>query len=83
LPPGVTNQDLENLLVESNAAVACTESLLKALLSGTLEIPDVKTVQSELKKSINLTLEESKRIEIKQKLGRAAKLLLKKRERIH
>ncbi|MCP4753309.1 MAG: DEAD/DEAH box helicase, partial [Proteobacteria bacterium] len=32
LPPGVANEHLESLLVESNASVACTRSLLSVLL---------------------------------------------------
>lgn len=83
LPPGVTNEELENLLIESNAAVACTESLLKALLKGDLIVPEVKTIKMAILDNIHLSQEESERMVVKQKLGRAAKLLQKKRERIH
>ena len=41
LPPGVADEELERLLVESNAAVACTRSLLTALLTGEVVPPDV------------------------------------------
>ncbi|MCG8333834.1 MAG: DEAD/DEAH box helicase [Proteobacteria bacterium] len=83
LPPGVTNEELENLLIESNASVACSTSLLNALLTGNLNIPNVETVKSVIQGTIELTEEESERLQVKQKLGRAAKLLQKKRERIH
>ncbi len=83
LPPGVTNEDLENLLIESNASVACTTSLLLMLLNGEVKSPLVETIQTKLQNSFELSEEDTERMEIKQKLGRAAKILQKKRERIH
>ena len=83
LPPGVTNEDLENLLVESNAAVACTQSLLNVLISGSLVTPEVQTIETTIRNTLHMNQEETERLHAKEKLGRAAKLLQKKRERIY
>ncbi|MBU2512799.1 DEAD/DEAH box helicase [bacterium] len=83
LPPGVTNEDLENLLIESNASVACTTSLLSMLLNGEVKNPSVETIQTKLHDAFELTKEDTERMDIKHKLGRAANILQKKRERIH
>ena len=83
LPPGVTDEDLENLLVESNASVVCTSSLLTALIKGEIEEPNVGTIKTALQAAITMDPEEEERLMVKRKLGRAAKILQKKRERLH
>jgi len=83
LPPGITNENLESFLVESNGSIECTRSLLIALLEGkivtpnviSLEIPAVPPTTAPV-----IDLEKEKR---KRKLSRAAKSLKKKRERVH
>jgi hypothetical protein len=47
LPPGVTNEELERLLIESNAAQACTRSLLEVLIDGTIAVPKIRTIERE------------------------------------
>ena len=40
-PTGLENRDLQDLLEESNASVACTRSLIHVLLTGNIELPEV------------------------------------------
>ena len=83
LPPGVADEDLEQLLVESNASVACTRSLLTALLTGEVVLPDV--TYHEVARSAPVTPPElDPELErLKQRLGKASKILQDKRARIH
>ncbi|MBU3914767.1 hypothetical protein KKA14_04470, partial [bacterium] len=83
LPPGVASEELENLLIESNASVACTKSLLTVLLEGKVISPEIKTVEIPITVAVVAPPEDIERKQVKQKLGRAAKVLQKKRERIH
>ncbi len=83
LPPGISNENLENLLVESNAAVACTNSLLTVLLQGKVIAPEIETITVLIPAEILTPAEDFEKKRIQQKLGRAAKALQKKRERIH
>jgi DEAD/DEAH box helicase domain-containing protein len=83
LPPGITNENLESFLVESNGSIECTQSLLIALLNGKIVVPKIIS-QSLTIPPTDVTpvidLEKEKR---KRKLNRAAKTLKKKRERVH
>lgn len=83
LPPGVSDEELEQLLVESDASVACTRSLLKALLTGELEMPQV--TYHELPASANLQPPEpdAEMERLKKRLGHASKILQQKRARVH
>jgi len=83
LPPGVANEELEALLVESNAASVCTHSLLMALLQGEFEIPEVQMLTIPELPPIQAAPEDLERKKVQRKLGRAAKILKKKRERLH
>ncbi len=83
LPPGVASEELENLLIESNASVACTKSLLTVLLEGKVLSPEIITIEIPITVAITAPPEDIERKQVKQKLGRAAKVLQKKRERTH
>lgn len=83
LPPGIASEELEQLLVESNASVVCTHSLLNTLLEGRLEIPQVEMIAIPDLPPIQAPPEDLERKKVQQKLGRAAKILRKKRERLH
>lgn len=83
LPPGVEDEELEQLLVESNASVACTRSLIVALLTGRVELPEVTEFEIEERDPVappEADLEHEKLVE---RLGKASMLLRKKRERLH
>jgi len=82
LPPGVTDEDLELLFVESNAAIECTKSLLIALLEARIVLPDVKTVKTPVSKQ-DKPGEDEETIKLNKKLERASKNLKNKRERLH
>ncbi len=83
LPPGVANQELETLLVYSNASVSCTKSLLLALLQGDLVMPEVEAFSLPPGPPIEAPPLDLKRIKTQQRLGRASKILQRKRERLH
>ncbi|MBP87337.1 MAG: ATP-dependent helicase [Planctomycetaceae bacterium] len=83
LPPGVADEDLEQLLLESNASVACTRSLLTALLTGKVMAPDIK--YHEVAPPIEITLPEQdlEAQRLQQRLGKASQILQGKRARVH
>ena len=83
LPPGVADEEMEQLLVESNASVVCTLSLIKALLTGEVIAPDVR--YHELARSSAITPPETdlELERLKQRLGKASKILQDKRARVH
>ena len=83
LPPGVDDEDLELLLVETNAALACTDSLLTALLTGEVQLPQV--LQHEVPRGPRTDPPEpdEEMLRLKARLGKASKILAKKRSRVH
>ncbi len=83
LPPGVDNAELTELLVESNASVACTRSLLNALLDGTTAVPDITVVRRARPAAVQAPGEDPELKKLTQRLGRAAGILRQKRERLH
>ena len=82
LPPGVDSTELEEFLVESNAAVECTSSLLESLLEKTVRIPDITIGRTPLAVPGAPPVDIEK-IRAVKKLDRAAKILRDKRERLH
>ncbi len=83
LPPGIESEDLEELLVLTDAAVKTTLSLLKALVRGRVELPRIKTLKVPLVKKIAAPPEDEERKKMGIKMDRASKILRKKRERLH
>ena len=83
LPPGVDDEELEQLLVESNAAVACTRSLLIALLTGRIELPEVCSFELEPTAPITVPASDVEGLRLAQRLGKAAEILRNKRNREH
>lgn len=83
LPPGVDGQELEGLLIESDAAVKCTESLLAALLDGTVAVPQVRMVSRQAEQPVVPPEPDLEAIKLNERLQRAAGILKSKREREH
>ena len=83
VPPGVDDLELEQLLLESNASVACTQSLLETLLSDTVVFPHVTMHEIPSRLRIDAPEKDVQQESLKRRLGRAAKLLKQKRARIH
>ena len=84
LPPGVNNEELEELFIESNAAVACTVSLLTYLTDGQLQLPDVRVERKPMPTGyVKAPPEDAETVKLNQRLGKAAEILQRKRERIH
>ena len=82
-PPGVTDEDLEQLLTESNASVACTASLIKMLLFGEVELPDVVSVELEARQLVIPPEPDVEHEKLINRLGNAGRILKAKRARIH
>ncbi len=83
LPPGVEDADLEQLLIETNAAVACTKSLLRALLSGEIDLPDIREFTMHAAQAISPPPPNIEQQRLKQRLDRANRILREKRARQH
>ena len=83
LPPGVDNEELEDLLVESDASVRCTASLLDTLLHGTVAVPEVTVLRSTLEKAVNPTPPDEEAVKLQRRLTTASKILQKQRGRTH
>ena len=83
MPPGVENEALTHLMVESNAAVACTESLLLHWVEGVLKVPDVREVKKKLSEEIDPEPIDEERLKMRRRLGKAAGILKKHRKREH
>ncbi|MCP4131760.1 MAG: DEAD/DEAH box helicase [bacterium] len=81
LPPGVDDKDLQLFLVESNAAVVCSRSLLLALSSGSIEIPRVSSSVIPLPQKIALS-NDPESLRMRQKLNRASGILQDRLKRV-
>lgn len=83
LPPGVEDTELEQLLVESNASVACTSSLLTTLLEGEVVLPDVSFHELAAMSGVVPPEPDADMERLKQRLGKAGEILKQKRARVH
>ena len=83
LPPGVDDQELEEFLILSNAAIECTVSLLVALLEGKIQIPRVKFEKHKNNNRIIPIPEDEALKKLNSRLSKAACMLRNKRERLH
>ena len=83
LPPGVEDTELEQLLVETNAAVTCTHSLITAMLIGEIVLPDVTCFELSARESITPPEPDLKHERLRQRLSKAGKILQRKRARTH
>ncbi len=83
LPPGIEDEELEAFLIESDAAVRCARSLLVALSEGVVEVPVVTVLRHPRGAGVVAPPvdEEAQRLETR--VGRAAGILRRKREREH
>ena len=83
LPPGVNNEEMEALLIESDAAVKCASSLLAALLDGEIRIPEVQRFESARAPVAEPEPPDEESIRLERRLGKAGEILRKRRERLH
>lgn len=83
MPPGVDDADLADLLIESNASVECSKSLLFHLLNGKVIIPEIKTFESRVLPAVDPEPVDPERIKTRKRLERANRMLKKNREREH
>lgn len=83
LPPGVQDADLETLLVESNASVACTRSLIEVLLTGDVNIPEVTQFELSARQIVEPPKPDVDQERLEQRLSAAARILQQKRARTH
>ena len=83
LPPGVTSPELETFLIESDAALECTRSLLRALLEGRVTVPKIKVLRRAHGPSVTPAPVDEEAVKLERRLTKAAGILRKKREREH
>lgn len=83
LPPGVDDEALEALLVESNAAVACTKSLLIALLTGEVLDPEITFHELAAGPTVEPSPPNEEMLRLKKRMAQASKILQDKRARVH
>lgn len=83
LPPGVEDEELEQLLVESNASVVCTRSLITALLTGVVVLPEVIEFAIDEKIAVIPPEPDEDLEKLRHRLGKAGKILQQKRARLH
>ncbi|MGI9455094.1 MAG: DEAD/DEAH box helicase [Aeoliella sp.] len=83
LPPGVESPEMEQLLIESNASVACTRSLLKVLLTGQIVLPEIKLHEVPVLSGVMVSEPDLDAERLRKRLGQANEILKKKRSRVH
>lgn len=83
MPPGVSDEDMEALFVETDAAVACCLSLLQYLANGEIVVPKVRTIRQLIPTQVEPPPEDEAMIKLKKRLKRASGILKKKRSRLH
>lgn len=83
LPPGVQDEVLEQLLVESNASVACTSSLITALLTGAVEQPVITPCEVPARPEVTPPEPDPDQVRLEQRLSQASRILMQKRARTH
>ncbi|MEZ6125952.1 MAG: Zn-binding domain-containing protein [Planctomycetaceae bacterium] len=83
LPPGVGDEELEQLLTESNAATECTRSLLTALLTGEIRLPQITEFALEGQPAIEAPEPDLEQQRLEDRLAKAGRILQQKRLRKH
>ena len=83
LPPGVSDEELENFLIESDASLECTRSLLTALLEGRIVLPKVSVVRRIRGIAVEPPPVDEEAIKLQKRLAKSAQILKRKRERLH
>jgi DEAD/DEAH box helicase domain-containing protein len=83
LPPGVVQEEIEELMIESDAAVRCTHSLLTKLTQGTVVIPEISYARKPIASAVEAPSPDIETIRMKKRLSKAADILKRKREREH
>ena len=70
-------------MIESNAAVACTSSLLVMLIDGRIALPEVEIHKESWQQPVQEPEPDHEAIQMQAKLSRASRMLKKRREREH
>ncbi|MCA9263846.1 MAG: DEAD/DEAH box helicase [Planctomycetales bacterium] len=83
LPPGVNSEELEQLLIETNASVACTISLIDSLLNDAVILPEVTAHEVHRFGRVDPPAEDEELLNLQNRLTKAGELLKQKRARIH
>jgi len=84
LPPGVIDvPEVAELLLVSDASVRCTESLLLALLTGQVLLPQITIREQVSARPITPSGEDPELLKLQGRLSRAARILQEKREKLH
>lgn len=83
LPPGVNDEELEGFLIESDAAIKCTRSLLRALNLGEVDVPEIVVRKSARGPAVEAPPVDEEKEKLGRRLSKASEVLKKKRGRQH
>lgn len=83
LPPGVSDEEIEELFIESNASGECAVSLLQNLLHGRILMPEVEMRKMSLPQSLQPPGVDAEMAKLNNRLQRVSQTLNKKRARLH
>jgi DEAD/DEAH box helicase domain-containing protein len=83
VPPGIDNEELLDFMIESNASVECTKSLIRHILNGEIYEPNLIEVKESLENKIEPPEEDEEQKKLKRRMNKAAQILKNKRERLH
>ena len=83
IPPGIDNEELLEFMIESNASVECTKSLIIHILNNTIVEPEIVEFKERLPDSIIPPEEDEEQKKLKRRMSKAAKILKNKREKLH
>lgn len=83
LPPGIEEDDLQELLVETNAAIACTKSLLELLQTGVTVLPKVTIERRSIPPANTPPAVNEDLLRLRSRLNRASGIIDRKRAREH
>jgi DEAD/DEAH box helicase domain-containing protein len=83
LPPGVEDAELERFLAESDAARECTRSLLTALATGEVVLPEVTFHPLDGAAGPPAPPIDEEKVKLEARLGKASRVLARKRSRTH
>jgi len=83
VPPGIDNEELLEFMIESNASVECTKSLIEHLLKNEIYTPKISELKERLASTIKPPQEDEEQKKLKRRMNKAAQILKNKREKLH
>ena len=83
LPPGIDDANMTQLMIESNASLECTKSLLHHLLYDVYKKPDICILKTRIDQEITVADIDQEFLKNQKRFENAAHIMKRKRERLH